>query len=120
MSASTVEVEISQGIATITFNRPRSLNAITTADYNAFAEALREIDKRDDVIATIWQAKGRWFCAGTDVSGSGSLLSVRETFMNRVARANTDTNRALYTHSKILIAALNGPVMGIAAGDILF
>ncbi|CAL1704861.1 unnamed protein product [Somion occarium] len=112
---STVQVEVSEGIATITFNNPKTLNAITTDDYNAFGEALRAIDKRDDVVATVWQATGRWFCAGTNVSTSGSLVSMRETFLQRVARSNTDVTRGLYTHSKVLIAALNGPVMGIAA-----
>ena len=51
------------------------------ADYDDFANSLREIDKRDDVIATVWQGKlhfcistaaqlrlfalanGNWFCA---------------------------------------------------------
>ncbi|KAI0082721.1 ClpP crotonase [Panus rudis PR-1116 ss-1] len=111
----TVQVNISGGIATITLNDQKHLNALTPEDYNAFAEALRTIDARDDVIATIWQATGRWFCSGTNVSKSGEVLSVRETFLQRVARANTDVTHALYSHSKLLIAALNGPVMGIAA-----
>lgn len=68
-----VNVEISQGIATITFNRPKSFNAITAEgmypgtwwwssrvnhrhpDYDAFGEALYSIDKRDDVTVTVWQ-----------------------------------------------------------------
>lgn len=53
MSAPTIQVH--QGIATITFNRPKSLNAITREDYDFFASALREIDKRDDVLITVWQ-----------------------------------------------------------------
>lgn len=113
-----VNVEISQGIATITFNRPKSLNAITGEDYDAFAEALWAIDKREDVVVTIWQATGRMFCAGTDVGAgvsSGETNTVRKTFLNRVTRANTDPTKALYSHSKILVAALNGPVFGIAA-----
>ncbi|GJE87194.1 ClpP/crotonase-like domain-containing protein [Phanerochaete sordida] len=112
-----VNVEISQGIATITFNRPKSLNAITAEDYDAFAEALHAIDKRSDVIVTVWQAMGKFFCSGTDVTKSmnDEKESVRQTFINRVVRANTDVSHALYTHSKLLVAALNGPVIGIAA-----
>ena len=73
-----VNVEISEGIATITLNRPDTLNAIMIegsqpfrpthkqctntitlrADYDAFAEALYAIDKRTDVYVTIWQG---WF-----------------------------------------------------------
>jgi len=115
-----VTLEVSQGIATITFDRPKSLNAITHEDYTAFSEALRAVDKRDDVVATVWQATGRWFCAGTDVTlanvdAKDGPTTHREYFTQRVAPFNTDVTHALASHSKILVAALNGPVMGIAA-----
>ncbi|KAF8921353.1 ClpP/crotonase-like domain-containing protein [Mucidula mucida] len=114
---SEVIVDVSEGIATITFNRPRTLNAITQADYNAFANALREIDKRPDVVVTVWQATGKWFCAGTDikdraVSLDGGNPTIREAYLTRVAQTNTDCGNAMYSHSKVLVAALNGPVMG--------
>ncbi|KAL1947757.1 hypothetical protein VTO73DRAFT_13481 [Trametes versicolor] len=50
-----VLLDVSQGIATITFNSPKTLNAITREDYDAFAVALRDVDKRDDVLVTVWQ-----------------------------------------------------------------
>ncbi|KAH8117549.1 ClpP/crotonase [Phellopilus nigrolimitatus] len=112
---STLSFDVSEGIATLTFKRPRTLNAITSEDYDALAEALRLIDARKDVVATLLQATGDWFCAGTDVKAKGKSFksdSVRENFTRGVARANTDCSRALYTHSKLLVAALNGPVMG--------
>ncbi|KAJ3998215.1 ClpP/crotonase-like domain-containing protein [Lentinula boryana] len=125
---STLSVNVSDGIATITMNRPKSFNAITVEDYDAFANALREIDRRDDVLVTVWQATGKWFCAGTDVMGR-SLPNIgpqtetslptdnnlRDMFLKRIAHTTTDCGQALYSHSKILVAALNGPVMGIAA-----
>ncbi|KAI0748019.1 ClpP/crotonase [Daedaleopsis nitida] len=115
---STVTLEISQGIATITFNSPQRLNAINREDYDAFAEYLRAVDKRDDVYVTVWQANGRWFSAGTSVKRTTSeaeLKTKRDFFKDTVAVVNTDVSNALYTHRKILVAALNGPVMGIAA-----
>ncbi|KAG7092417.1 hypothetical protein E1B28_008773 [Marasmius oreades] len=121
----TIAVSVYDGIATITMNRPKSYNAITTADYNAFANALREIDKMEDVLITVWQATGKWFCAGTDVKNrsfdkpldgtDNSDFTLRRAFLQGVVHTTTDCGRALYTHSKILVAALNGPVMGIAA-----
>ena len=94
-----INVEISEGIATITFNRPESLNAFMAeglppfmfimthfhvltlrVDYNDFAVALHAINKREDVYVTIWQ--GRLdplnidqYVRGTHNMGSyGSLL----------------------------------------------
>ncbi|KAL5529047.1 hypothetical protein ACEPAG_5021 [Sanghuangporus baumii] len=133
----TLKTSISTGIATLTFDRPSILNAITEEDYAALAEELRRIDRRDDVVITLLQATGKWFCAGTDIKAQiqdyDSLVTERDNFLGRVASPNTDCSRAvsvlpstslikspypiskLYTHSKILVAALNGPVMGIAA-----
>ncbi|EMD38506.1 hypothetical protein CERSUDRAFT_82780 [Gelatoporia subvermispora B] len=119
---STITVEVAQGIATITLNRPESFNALTREDYDAFAQALRDVDKRDDVLLTVWQATGKWFCSGTSVTQSTTTIKPgagpgtrKQIFVNRVASTNTDTAQALYSHTKILVAALNGPVMGIAA-----
>ncbi|KIM43723.1 hypothetical protein M413DRAFT_18110 [Hebeloma cylindrosporum] len=111
-----VTVDISEGIATITLNRPRTLNAITVEDYDAFANALRMINKRDDVLVTVWQATGTWFCAGTDVkrkegSNVQTLGNVRNAMRYNVVATTTDCGKALYEHNKILVAALNGPVM---------
>ncbi|KAJ4469487.1 ClpP/crotonase-like domain-containing protein [Lentinula edodes] len=122
---STLSVNISDRIATITLNRPKSYNAITVEDYDAFANALREIDRRDDVLVTVWQATGKWFCAGTDVMGrslpnvgpqtdmppTSSDNTLREMFLKRISHTTTDCGQALYSHSKVLVAALNGPVM---------
>ncbi|KAH0830530.1 ClpP/crotonase-like domain-containing protein [Lanmaoa asiatica] len=112
MGLSKIRVSVSRGIATITLNEPQRLNALLDEDYDDFANSLREIDKRDDVVATVWQANGNWFCAGTNVKGLQHVEpTVRDQLRARVISANTDCTRALYTHSKVLVAALNGPVM---------
>jgi len=119
---STLQVDISQGIATLTLNRPETLNSITAEDYDALSEALASIDKREDVVITVLQATGTWFCAGTDFNKSLKadpaleINTTRRGFLQRVSSTNTDVSRAFYSHSKILVAALNGPVLGIMAG----
>ncbi|TRM58680.1 ClpP/crotonase-like domain-containing protein [Schizophyllum amplum] len=119
-----VRIEVHGHIATITLNRPASLNALRAEDYDAFATGLREIDKRDDVLVTVWQAAGNYFCAGTDFKRSrpwdtnrytDAPDSVRQAMMRGAADTTLDCSQALYRHSKILVAAINGPVMGIAA-----
>ncbi|KAJ7470715.1 ClpP/crotonase-like domain-containing protein [Mycena latifolia] len=113
---STVTVDVADSIATITLQRPATLNAITSEDYTAFANALRAINERDDVLVTVWQATGKWFCAGTDVRDTGSRVlngEVRDSFLQAVVRTTTDCGQALYSHNKILVAALNGPVMAL-------
>ncbi|KAJ2916002.1 hypothetical protein MD484_g4366, partial [Candolleomyces efflorescens] len=119
MAESTVTLQVSEQIATITLNRPKSLNALTPADYDCLANTLREIDTRDDVLVTLLQGTGRWFCAGTDVKArstvSGTTGNVRKAFTTNVVNSTVDLGQAFYSHRKILVAALNGPVMGIMA-----
>ncbi|KAI0093609.1 ClpP crotonase [Irpex rosettiformis] len=60
---------------------------------------------------------GRMFCAGTDVSKSFDTPSrtVGSMFLASTARGNALPVDALARHSKILVAALHGPIFGIAA-----
>ncbi|KAG6337205.1 hypothetical protein ID866_1877 [Astraeus odoratus] len=117
MGQSKITIDVSQGIATITLDEPQRLNALSPEDYDDFANSLREIDKRDDVVVTVWQANGSWFCAGTNVKTEERPVqpTIRDQLRDRVVSANTDCTQAgilqLYTHSKVLVAALNGPVM---------
>ncbi|KAF7967687.1 hypothetical protein HWV62_33381 [Athelia sp. TMB] len=53
--------------------------------------------------------------AGMSTGATANPTSVREEFLARAARTTTDVGHALYSHRKILVAALNGPVMGISA-----
>ncbi|KAL1717546.1 ClpP/crotonase-like domain-containing protein [Schizophyllum commune] len=119
-----VRVEVHGPIATITLNRPASLNALQPADYDLFASSLREIDARADVLVTVWQASGHYFCSGTnfkcerpwDASAyADTSNSVRQNLLKGIAGTTLDCSQALYKHGKILVAAVNGPVMGIAA-----
>ncbi|KAL4074478.1 ClpP/crotonase-like domain-containing protein [Scleroderma yunnanense] len=102
MGKSKIVVIVSQGIATITLNEPQRLNALSPEDYDDFANSLREIDERDDVVVTVWQANGNWFCSGTNVRAVDSLpveSTIRDQLRAKVISANTDCTHALYTHS---------------------
>jgi len=80
MGKGKITVTVSQGIATITLNEPQRLNALSPegrlvriqtsvsdptrdlVDYDDFANSLREIDQRDDVVATVWQGTRCGIC----------------------------------------------------------
>ncbi|CAE6415407.1 unnamed protein product [Rhizoctonia solani] len=112
-------LHVADGLATIQLNRPQSLNALTVDDYEFLSENLRKIDKMPDVLVTIVQASGRAFCSGTDVGArdenTDPRISPRRKALMGAMRSNTDLSDALSSHSKILVALLNGPALGIAA-----
>jgi enoyl-CoA hydratase len=64
-----VLLESSEGILTITINRPQARNAVTLAVARAIAAAVDELDSRDDLRIGILTGAGGSFCAGMDLKG---------------------------------------------------
>ncbi|KAH8682942.1 ClpP/crotonase-like domain-containing protein [Tricladium varicosporioides] len=121
--AEVVTVEYRGKIAVITINNDKKLNAMTQDGYYQLATYMREIATRDEVFITVLTGKGRYFSAGADVGISraqpeGTDLA-RHWLKNFVAN-NLYITQAFYTHPKILVAALNGPAIGLSAALIAF
>jgi enoyl-CoA hydratase/carnithine racemase len=105
-------------VATLTLNRPDSLNPLgLEGDGDAFAAACAEINADRSIRCAILTGAGRAFSAGGDVKAmkarggmfAGSPADVREgyrTTVHRIARALTGLETPL-------IAAVNGPAIGL-------
>src|SRR5690606_19718303 len=64
--------EAADGVARITLNRPEVLNAITPALITAFGAASERAGGDDAIRAVLVTGAGRGFCAGADLTSSGS------------------------------------------------
>ncbi len=62
--------DLRAGIATITLNRPASLNSMNEALMLGLDDALRRIEADDDVRVLVLTGAGRGFCSGADLSAS--------------------------------------------------
>ncbi|KAL1970300.1 hypothetical protein VTN77DRAFT_5460 [Rasamsonia byssochlamydoides] len=109
-------------IAIIKINRPSKLNALNQDLYYLLGDHLREVEKRDDIFITVLTATGRFFSAGADVTAArpgaanGALSTVnRRDLVRSFFSNNVDVTRTFYMHPKILVVALNGPVVGLSA-----
>ena len=106
-------------IARITINIPEKLGALTQDLYYRLACLLREISTRNDIFITILTGTGRYFSAGADVSVSRPDADadgdIRRANLRTFVSNNLEVANAFYTHPKILITALNGPVIGLSA-----
>lgn len=67
-SAEVLTLAVSDGVGTLTLNRPDALNALNFDLKAALAVALRDLRDRDDVRAVVLTGAGRAFCAGGDIS----------------------------------------------------
>ncbi|MEM7255020.1 MAG: enoyl-CoA hydratase/isomerase family protein [Pseudomonadota bacterium] len=71
MSYEFIAVDVVEEIATLTFNRPRVLNAFNNELMQESLDAIRMLGARDDVAAIIVTGEGRAFSAGFDLKASG-------------------------------------------------
>jgi 2-(1,2-epoxy-1,2-dihydrophenyl)acetyl-CoA isomerase len=111
-----VELSVSGGVATITLNRPDKLNALTEDMWDQLAAHFDRCRDDDAIRAVILTGAGRGFCAGADISGTGPKKQ-RKPGLVGALHAMGDYNAVLarlYHLPKPVIAALRGPVVGIA------
>ncbi len=105
------------GVMIITLDRPGKLNAYTDAMGRALARAVRSASEDDTIRAIIITGAGRAFCAGADVSaGAESFDMAGEGAGNfgEERRGKHDSFiHALFESKKPIIAAINGPAVGV-------
>ena len=74
-SYETLILDVADGIATMTLNRPEKLNAFNTQMMKDMIAAFDETDADDDVRCVIVTGAGRAFCAGADLSAGGETFN---------------------------------------------
>jgi enoyl-CoA hydratase/carnithine racemase len=119
------------GIATLTLNRPDALNAFNLT----MARELEEVfltDARDDSVrAVVVTGAGRAFCAGMDLSVNGNVFGLNESlsptpsdlrehltdrpYLDGVRDTGGRVTLAIHALPKPVLAAINGPAIGIGA-----
>jgi enoyl-CoA hydratase/carnithine racemase len=116
-SSAPVLYSVRDGVATITLNRPDKLNALTTEMIEGLFAAFDQTDSDNDVRAVIVTGAGRAFCAGADLSRGARTFDYRRNA--GAAESHRDPGGALalriYRSLKPVIAAINGPAVGVGA-----
>jgi enoyl-CoA hydratase/carnithine racemase len=116
--------EVTDPVATITLDRPQVLNAWTTRMGAEVKHALAQAEADDHVVGIVLTGAGRGFCAGADLNDLKSISEGRRE-MDAHAELAADPGdetmasfRGTYTYiasvRKPVIAAINGPVAGMA------
>ncbi|HEX7872282.1 MAG TPA: crotonase/enoyl-CoA hydratase family protein [Sphingobium sp.] len=126
MTYETIRYEVADNIATITLSRPDKLNAFNFPMLAEVMDAIDRVDADDDVRAVIFTGEGRAYCAGSDLSGGASTFDVGEGEASPIGpdgKANYGVEAArdggglltlrLFKCLKPVIAAINGPAVGI-------
>ncbi|WP_265445421.1 crotonase/enoyl-CoA hydratase family protein [Flexivirga meconopsidis] len=130
-SFETIDYQVSDGICTITLNRPDQLNAFTVQMANELVEAFTRVNTDDDARAVVVTGAGRAFCAGMDLSVDGNVFGLGTDpeptmadmqerlddprILEKVRDTGGRVSLAVYACTKPVIAAINGPAVGIGA-----
>ncbi|MAG34588.1 MAG: enoyl-CoA hydratase [Deltaproteobacteria bacterium] len=119
-SLETMRVEIDGGVMTLILDRPERLNAFNVRMGEDWLAILDAIDADDAVRAVIVTGAGRGFCAGADLGGGGGTFdpgSAKESIADAQPLASRDwggrISLRLFRCRKPLIAAVNGPAVGV-------
>lgn len=108
--------DVDGGVATITFDRPDKLNALTFDVYADLRDLVSEIEHRDDVKVLLITGTGRGFCSGGDVNEIiGPLLEMDSKGLLEFTRMTGAVVEGLRSVPVPVIAAINGVAAGAGA-----
>ncbi|MDG2113099.1 MAG: enoyl-CoA hydratase family protein [Actinomycetota bacterium] len=110
------DFEVDDRVATIRFNRPDKLNALTFEVYADLRELFREIPLRGDIDSVIITGEGRGFCSGGDVDEIiGELLKFNPRELLEFTRMTGAVIQNMRECPATIISAINGTVAGAGA-----
>ncbi|MGH8838301.1 MAG: enoyl-CoA hydratase family protein [Jiangellaceae bacterium] len=105
-------------VATVTFDRPDKLNALTFDTYADLRDLLAELPHRGDTRVLVLRGEGRSFCSGGDVDEIiGATLSMRPDELLAFTRMTGDVVGAMRRCPAPIIAAIHGTAAG--AGSVI-
>lgn len=114
MSSDHLLINVSDGVATLTFNRPERLNALSADMIQGSIAALERFAVDPEVGCIVLTGADRGFCAGGDVQAMNAGPAGEVTFEQRLDRQRNShrMSELIYRIPKVTIAALNGAAAG--------
>jgi enoyl-CoA hydratase/carnithine racemase len=107
------DFSVDEGVATVTFNRPDRLNALTFETYADLRDLLAELPHRGDVSVLVVTGTGRGFCSGGDVN---EIIGAIQEMDGRSLLEFTRMTGAVMQRMRELPIPILAAINGVAAG----
>ena len=117
MTTSGLRLEVSDGVGTLTFDRPEALNALDLATKAALLSGLAQLGADERVRCVVLTGTGRAFCVGQDLREhvAGLATGSPEDVWRTVPEHYNPIALALHELDKPVVAAVNGVAAGAGA-----
>ncbi len=106
--------EISQGVATITLNRPDRYNAVNQDLMDGIIEGLKKCKEEEAIRSVVLTGNGPGFCAGADMSVFG-VQATPEERRDYIIEKYQPIMELFFSLKKPIIGAINGTAAGVGA-----
>lgn len=132
-----ITYQVQGATAIITFNIPKMYNALTGAHYRRLEQLVKRAADEPSTTVTLIQSTGKYFSAGANLSTGAGILTedkielkqidspddpadyqkykVRTDYAYAFGTRNMVITETFYNHPKVLVIALNGPVIGLSS-----
>ena len=112
-----VLLDVTDGVATITFNRPDAMNSLDVATKEALLDAVRSVADDPAARCVVLTGTGRAFCVGQDLKQHIEILTSESSdqLFRTVDEHYNPIVTALATMAKPVVAAVNGVAAGAGA-----
>ncbi len=100
----------------IHLNNPKGFNSLTIPQFLKVKELIDQADQDNDTLATLITSSGAFFSVGVNIKSISKMTGKTENYyLSEISSKNMLLVDVMLRHKKLLICALNGPVIGLVA-----
>lgn len=111
-----ISTRVNGKIFEIHLDNPAAMNAFTIPEFVAFANALNEANDNSETCITLLTSSGTFFSTGANIKSISQMVGLdKMDYYEQITSKNIYLVHSFINHKKLLISALNGPVVGLSA-----
>ncbi len=111
-----VRFTVDGAVATITLNRPDTLNSMSDALMQAISDAFAEVERDSDIRAVVLTGAGRGFCSGADLQAAATSPRFESSATGSMDDVFNPALKAVHNCPVPTIARINGAAAGGGMG----